>query len=213
MTTEPRFLSREQYYGAEADRRHKAFYRDPIVDPDDHGRAAVANGKRGRWGRYNDPSTLVWVFTLEGRAIALTRNQANVYGEAKRLSKTGIRVTMRQLADDLHVAASTVYRACVRLQALGLIAYQSNRGRLGGSVFLLREAKDGLEWAQDLARATLRKWWKASQERISRLRGNVASLHPGRETELYEHRYVTSRNVAQHFREWTVEDFREAGLM
>lgn len=213
MTIDGRFQSRDTYYGAEADRRHKAFYRDPIIDPADHGRAAVANGKRGRWGRYHNSADLVWAMNLEGQLVALTRNQANVYGEAKRLACTGIRVTMRALAIELGVAASTVYRALVRLEALGFLAYQSNRGRLGGVVFLLREINDGLDWKRQEARATLRRWYKAAEARISRLRGNVASLHPGRETELYEHRYVTSRNVAQHFPAWTPEDFREAGLM
>lgn len=194
----------------------QAWERDPIITPGAHGRADVANGKRGRWGRYNDPSTLVWVTTLDGRMVALTRNQANVYGEARRLSGRAIRVTMRELADLLKVAPSTVYRAAIRLQALGLIAYQSNRGRLGGSMFILREAKDGLEWAQELAKATLRKWWKASEERISRLRRNVASCFPGRDRELYQYRYstdtdtVTGRNI---YPAWTPEDFREAGLM
>lgn len=208
-----RFLSREQHYGNMADARARAFYRDPVITPGDHGRADVANGKRGRWGRYNDPATLVWVETLDGRMVALTRNQANVYGEARRLSGRAIRVTMRELAGVLQVAPSTVYRAAVRLQALGLIAYQSNRGRLGGSMFILREAKDGLEWAQEAAKAMLRRWWKASEERISRLRGNVASCFPGRERELYEYRYSSSRTERNIYPAWTPEDFREAGLM
>ena len=29
--------------------------RDPVITPGAHGRADVPIGKRGRWGRYNDP--------------------------------------------------------------------------------------------------------------------------------------------------------------
>ena len=187
--------------------------RDPIIIPGEHGRADVPNGKRGRWGRYNNSADLVWVTNLEGRLVSLTRNQTNVYGEAQRLDRTGVRVTMRALAANLGVAPSTVYRALVRLQALSLIAYQSNRGRLGGVVFLLREVGDGLDWARDEAKATLRKWWKASEDRISRLRLNVASCFPGREQELYQHRTVPVTVQSATFSEWTIQDFREAGLM
>lgn len=213
MTTDARFLSREQHYAAEADRRDRVYYRNPVIIPGDHGRADVANGKRGRWQRYNNPDSLVWVENIEGRLVALTRHQADVYGEVRRLAGTGIRVTMRSLATDLGVAASTVYRACVRLQALALIAYQSNRGRLGGSVFLLRASRDGLDWCRDAAKETLRRWYKAAEARVSRLRLNVALQHPTRERELYQYPYtvtVTERNI---YHDWTPDDFREAGLM
>jgi predicted transcriptional regulator len=187
----------------------QAWERDPVITPGAHGRADVASGKRGRWGRYNDPATLVWVDTLEGRTVGLTRNQANVYGAVKELAGTGQRVTMRALGKRLGIAGSSVYRACIRLAAYSLIAYQSNRGRLGGSVFLLRSTRDGLDWCRDAAKAALRKAWKASEDRISRLRGNVASMFPGRERELYQYSYVTGRNI---YGEWTAQDMADAGL-
>ena len=167
-------------YAAMADRRE----RDPIVTPGDHGRADVPNGKRGRWGRYNDPCSLVWVDTLEGRTVGLTRKQADVYGAIREIAGTGTSVTMRALGDRLGVAASTVYRAIVRLAAFGLVAYQSNRGRYGGSVFLLRSIRDGLDWCRDDAKLTIRRWWKASQDRVSRMKSNVATLYPERTREL-----------------------------
>ena len=119
------------------------------------GRGSV--GKRGRWGRYNDPSTLVWVDTVFGRSIALTRNQADIYGAMKLRAGTGIRVTMRELAAELHLAASTIWRAMIRLTALGLIVYQTNRGKYGGTVFRLAEVGDTLDWLRDEAKARLRE--------------------------------------------------------
>ena len=193
----------------------RAWERDPVIIPGAHGRADVASGKRGRWGRYNDPQSLVWAENIDGKMHSLTRNQANVLDYLKAVPM-GTRVTMREVADTLKVAASTVYRAMVRLAALAFIAYQSNRGRNGGSMILQRVAGDGLDWCRDLARATLRRWYKAAEARISRLRGNVASCFPGRERELYEHRYSTDTATVigrNKYPEWTPEDFREAGLM
>lgn len=214
MTTHAaRFQSREAFYAGVADQRAAAFYRDPVITPGDHGRADVASGRMAKWMRFNSPDSLVWVDDPEGVPRALTKHQAALYGEVRRLSGTSTRVTMRSLADQLSTTPSTIYRAAVKLQALGFIAYQSNRGRLGGSMFILREAADGLEWAREAAKLTIRKWWKASEERISRLRRNVAAYFPGREKELYpvtEYVYGIDRNK---YAEWTVDDFREAGLM
>jgi predicted transcriptional regulator len=191
----------------------RAWERDPVITPGAHGRADVASGKRGRWGRYNDPSTLVWVDTVFGRSIALTRNQADIYGAMKLRAGTGIRVTMRELAAELHLAASTIWRAMIRLTALGLIVYQTNRGKYGGTVFRLAEVGDTLDWLRDEAKAKLRAWWRASEARLARMKSNVASMFPGRERELEQYRYSTERNIKTAYREWSVEDFREAGLM
>ena len=117
---------------------------------------------------------------------------------------------MRSLADRLGVAPSTVYRAVVKLTALGLVAYQSNRGRLGGTVFLLRLVRDDLDWCRDDARAKIRRWRLAAEARISRLRANVASMFPGRERELYEYRYVVRSMGATNTPAWTVDEVREA---
>ena len=197
------------FYAAKADARE----RDPIITPGEHGRADVANGRMSKWLRFNRAEDLVWVTDPEGIPRALTRKQLAVYGVVRGLAGTGQRVTMRDLAQQLGTAPSTVYRAVIKLSAFGFVAYQSNRGRLGGSVFLLRAAGDGLDWCRDAAKAIVAKWWKASEERISRLRRNVASYFPTRDTELY--RPGTLRNVVgrNKYAEWTPEDFREAGLM
>lgn len=187
-----------------------AWERDPVITPGQHGRADVANGPMSKWLRFNNAADLVWVTDPEGVPRALTRKQVAVYDAIRSLAGTGNRVTMRALGQRLGMAGSTVYRGVIKLTAFGFIAYQSNRGRLGGSVFLLREVRDGLDWCRDAAKATVRRWWKASEDRISRLRGNVASCFPGRERELYQYatlRNVTGRNI---YPEWTQESIQEA---
>ena len=190
-----------------------ALDRDPIITPGAHGRADVASGRMSKWLRFNHAEDLVWVTDPEGVPRALTRKQLATYEAIRRIAGTGTRVTMRSLAAEMGCAPSTVYRAVIKLTALGFIAYQSNRGRLGGSVFLLRAARDDLDWCRDAARAVVKRWWKASEERISRLRRNVASCFPDRKRELYQYPdtvTVIGRNI---YAEWTPEDFREAGLM
>ena len=187
----------------------RTWERDPVITPTGL-RADVASGPMSKWLRFNNAADLVWVTDPEGVPRALTRKQVAVYGTIKEIAGTGNRVTMRGLSGRLDVAPSTVYRAVIKLTAMGFIAYQSNRGRLGGSVFLLRVAGDGLDWARDAAKAIVRRWWKASEERISRLRRNVASCFPGRQSELYEHRYVTSTVGRNIYGPWTPEEIREA---
>ena len=214
--TDGAFQSREQYYAGVADARARAFYRDPVIEPGAHGRADVANGPMSKWLRFNRAEDLVWVTDPEGVPRALTRKQVAVYQAIRAIAGTGTRVTMRALGNQLNAAPSTVHRGVIKLTALGLVAYQSNRGRLGGTVFLLRASRDGLDWCRDAAKAIVRKWRLAAEARISRLRGNVASYFPGREGELYEHRYSTDTATVigrNKYPEWTPEDFREAGLM
>jgi len=214
MTTHAaRFQSREAFYAGVADQRAAAFYRDPVITPGDHGRADVASGRMAKWLRFNDPANLIWVTAPDGRVVALTRKQIDVYKAMRSLSGTGVRVTMRALSDYLNLSPSTIWRTMIRLTALGFVAYQTNRGRHGGTLFLLRSTKDGLDWLRDEAKAKVRAWYKASEERISRLRRNVASYFPGREKELCpdtDYVYGIDRNK---YAEWTVDDFREAGLM
>jgi hypothetical protein len=187
-----------------------AWERDPVIVPGAHGRADVASGRMAKWMRFNNPESLIWLDNLDGQTIALTRNQYWLFEKVRSLSGRALRVTMRELAAELGVSPSTMWRNAVKLAALGLIAYQSNRGRHGGSMFILRATKDGLEWFRDAAKAKVRAWRKASEERISRLRRNVASCFPGREKELYQYRYTstdTGRNIsfADDVAEWVRE--------
>jgi hypothetical protein len=43
---------------------------------------------------------------------------------------------MAKIANSLGVAASTVYRALIRLASLGLVSYDTKRGRSGGVAFV-----------------------------------------------------------------------------
>src|SRR5262245_30124276 len=169
-----------------------ALEKDPVITPGAHGRADIASGKMSKWLRFNRAEDLIWLTAPDGRMCGLTRNQVNVYLKIRSVSGKADRQTMRAIAEELHISPSTVYRAAVKLTSLGFIAYQSNRGRNGGSMFILREAGDRLEWAQEDARAKVRRWRKAAEARISRLRANVASCFPGRERELYQYRYLST---------------------
>ena len=71
-----------------------AWERDPVITPGAHGRADVASGRMGRWLRFNDPATLVWI-TVDGREYALTRNQANTYDLIRRFTNSGVWVVGR----------------------------------------------------------------------------------------------------------------------
>ena len=189
--------------------------RDPVITPTGL-RSEVASGPMSKWARFNDPANLIWMTDPEGRPRGFTRNQVRIYEAAKELAGTGVRVTLREIAERLSLSPSTVWRALVKLTAFGFVSYLSNRGRNGGTVFLLYVADATLDYFRDLAKAKVRKWRLAAEARISRLRGNVASCFPGRERELYEHRYSPSSSNSyrtQHFPEWTPDDFREAGLM
>lgn len=180
--------------------------RDPILGPTDT-RTDVANGPMSKWLRFNRNVELVYVTDIDGNMKGLTPKQLTVYLGVKRLAGTGVRVTQRHLGELLQMAPSSVSRALVKLASFGLIAYQSNRGRYGGTVFLLRRAGDGLEWCRDAAKATVRRWARAANDRISRLRSNVASYLPGRERELYQYPMYIGRNIKTG---WTAQEVAEA---
>lgn len=177
-------------------RLHERKERDPIIRPGEHGRADVPSGRMAKWQRFNRAEDLIWVTDSEGIPRALTRRQLSVYQSILRLAGTGVRVSMRELATHLALSPSSVSRAAVKLAAFGFIAYQSNRGRYGGTVWVLRTANDTLGWFQDAAKAKVREWAKAANRRVSRLISNVAPYHPGREQELYQYRSSTSTSTS-----------------
>ena len=196
------------YYATQADARE----RDPIIIPGEHGRADVASGRMARWARFNRPEDLIWIDTPSG-TIGLTRKQLTTLQAIRRIAGTRIRVTTRHLSTLLGVAPSTVSRTSIKLASLGLIAYQTNRGRNGGTIYVLRKADDLLGWFQEAAKAKVRAWAKAQEARISRLRGNVASyLHGGNGIRLEP--VTTTRYRTQHLVvEWTPEQLREVGIL
>ena len=193
-------------YANDADARE----RDPIVIPGEHGRADVASGRMSKWARFNRVEDLVWVDDADGRPVALTRKQLSTLHAIRRLAGTGQRVTMRSLAGHLQLAPSSVSRTAVKLAAFGFIAYQSNRGRYGGTVFVLRQTYDTLEWFREQAKAKVRAWAKAAQARVSRLRANVASYHPMRTADLIPSTRYLERNIRTG---WSVDELRDVGIV
>jgi predicted transcriptional regulator len=212
-TTYPTLMrdTRAYIYGEMADKLE----RDPI-GPDGGGRAVVVNGRGFRWSRFHDARSLVWITTMDGRMVALTPKQAEVFDLAKSLIYDP--KTMREMAAMLHVAPSTVSRALTKLAAWGLIAYVSMRGRYASTVIVLRELNDGRDRFRQAAKARVRAWSEAAQRRISRLAANVAPyIIEGRgrvDDYYYWARTTTVRKdatlTAQRF---TPEELREAGII
>jgi hypothetical protein len=98
---------------------------------------------------------------------------------------------MAVIANSLGVAASTVYRALIRLAAIGLVSYDVKRGRSGGVAFVHLTPKD----LKDRATAAW-EYIKAAKQRaaerwIERLR---RSGYPFAE---YEKRYALRSSLVR----------------
>ena len=185
-----------------------SYERDPVISATGT-RADVASGRMAKWQRFNRNEDLLWIDTPSG-TVALTRRQVTVMKAIYRLADTGIRVTMRGLSKHLGLSPSTISRTATKLASFGLIAYQSNRGRYGGTVWVLRQAHDTLGWFQDAAKAKVRAWRLAAERRLSRLISNVASYYPGRESELVSTHSSIGRNIKTG---WDPADLRELGIL
>lgn len=196
-------------YASRADAKE----RDPIVIPGEHGRADIANGRMSKWERFHKGENLVWVDCPDGRTVALTHRQISTLTSIRRLAGTGVRITMRGLAAHVGQSPSSVSRTAVKLASFGFIAYQSNRGRYGGTVWVLRSAGDTLGWFQEAAKAKVRRWAKAAQERFSRLISNVAP-YPYDEMSRLRASTSTSTYIERNIRTgWTPQELREAGII
>ncbi len=162
--------------------------------------------------RFNPNAEYVTVTTLQGREVEITRTQADVLDLARTFIDTGT-TTMRAMAETLGVAASTIYRALVRLAAFGLIGYITTRGRYGGTLLFRRGRNDGLDRFQKVAKAKIRKWQLATEARFSRLRGSVASMFSMKEYQDHGllHHYVVTKGATVNT--WTPEELRDAGII
>jgi DNA-binding MarR family transcriptional regulator len=201
------------YYAIMADARE----RDPIQDGAMANRATVPMGRGfALWQRMNPGEQLVWVDDAEGHPRALTPKQAMVLAAALEMANGAKGMTMRELAKTLQVAPSTVSRALVKLAAWGLVAYFTGRGRWAGLVIFRRQTGDGFDRLRDAAKARVRRWKEAAQDRVSRLWVNVAPYIMEERGRGYRGHYylATSKDAtltAQ--RPWTPEELREAGII
>ena len=126
-------MKADRYYQAEAHSHHldkdKAA---PIVT----GRAAVLSLG---WKRYHPHEATVEVIDLDGKRRYLTPYQWNVLQAVRTLRE---RASMSIIAASLGVAPSTVMRALKRLASMGLVAYDTARGRNGGITVVQVAAKE-----------------------------------------------------------------------
>lgn len=197
-----------KYYGVQADKKE----RDPY-GPDGTGRAVVVNGRGfALYKRFRRGDT-VTVTTLQGKYVELTRTQADVLDVAR--TYIDQRISMAVIADEIHVARSTVWRALVKLSSFGLIAYATARGFKHGTIILRRGANDGLDRFQRAAQATVKKWAEATRERFARLRATVATyvLEEGRRGDTLSDYFLVTSNTVVATKAWTPEELRDAGII
>lgn len=164
-----------------------------------------------KYRRFRPDAAQVFVTGPDGVTHWITERQAEVLRLSYAIIESDTRMTMRDMASDLHVAPSTVSRALCKFAAWGLIAYIVGRGRWAGLVIFRRVKDDGLERFRKAAKERVRRWSQAAQERLSRLQINVASYHPWREMEAHglgDHFLLPM--VATLSRPWTADEIREA---
>ncbi len=156
-------------YAAYADRLE----RDPF-GPDGGGRAVVVNGRGWqKYRRFHPDEAFVSVHDDNGREWFLTSKQALVFDYLRGFVDKG-RITMREAAGELKVSTSTVSRAVVKLQAIGILTVLVGRGRYAGMLIVSGVTGDYLASLRAAAKAKVRAWAQAAQRRLSRLQVNVA---------------------------------------
>jgi predicted transcriptional regulator len=196
-------------YAAQADAKE----RDPIQGGDIGNRATVPMGRGfALYKRFHPGARYVAVTTLDGRIVELTRTQADVFDLA-RTYIDGESITMRQLADILKVAPSTVWRALVKLTAFGLIAYVTMRGHYGGTFLFARGRNDAFGHLQRAAKERVKRWADATKERFSRLRDSVAPYVLDRGRDSLSDYFLSTTYKGATLKEWTPQELREAGII
>lgn len=151
-------VSIDSYYAREADR----IARGPQLYG---GNAAIV---KLRCFKYYHPDMGSWITTPEGKDKWIGPKTARILAILHR--EQGHRVTMTSISSEAKCSTSTVSRAVVKLQSMGLFAIDVTRGRNGGIVARARKAGDGLRRYVDAAWARIRSWI------------NVASRSAGEET-------------------------------
>ena len=209
MTVTDRPFDRATVYGQLADKP----YRDPIQG-EAINRAVVPMGRGfDMWRRFHYGAPLVSVFDDKGREWFLTPKQAAVYDLARQYIENG-HTRIRAMAETLGYSPSTVSRALIKLQAIGLIGVIVGRGCYGGVIIFARATNDGLEAFRTRAKAKIREWSKAAEDRVSRTKRNVATYFSYEEVRShgYEHVYGDVMN-ATLIREWSPDELRDAGII
>lgn len=195
-------------YEAQQQRAHDA---SPVSSLE--GRTAVAQGRHYKgWLRFHPDAQPVRIVDAWGRERWLTPLQHRVWVAALALQDDhSERVSMSKMAASLGVAASSVYRALIRLASFGLVSYDTKRGRNGGVTFVLLTAK------QLKTRAT------AAWERIKAEREKVATRwHSRLQRSGYDFAALNVASIVSSAQRlayysvgsvpWTADDMVEAGL-
>jgi hypothetical protein len=183
-------------------------YRRDLVPAD------MATGRA--WLKFKPQQGLVWIDDVDGRPRWITDTQARLLAHLRTLPD-GSRIVMRELAEVLEVAPSTVSRGMVKLASFGRLHYRTGRGRYTGTIVwqgLIDVAPIVASRLREVAKAKVRAWAQAASDRVSRLKINVAANITWKEMEAHglEGHYLLPM-VATLKRPWTVEELREAGIV
>ncbi len=200
----------DRHYAKMADEIEGRSFHDIKVAYGD--RLTLSEGATGRaWLKFNPGKQLIYVDDAEGHPRGLTPKQYAVLVIVFDTIKAGAYPTMRALSQQLECAPSTVSRAMTKLAAWGLIRYIVGRGRYAGMLIFRAMPNDGLDRLRAVAKAKLRRWYLASQERISRLRFNVAPREPLTRGEVSLPTITVGATLtAQPF---SVQDLRDVGII
>jgi len=131
------------------------------------GRTAVAQGRRYTgWQRFHPQERAVQVTDAWGKPAWITPTQHRIWVAVLALQDGhSERVSMAKIAASLGVAASTIYRGLIRLASLGLVGYDTKRGRSGGVAFvhltpkaLKDRATAAWEWIKAQKQKAVERW-------------------------------------------------------
>ena len=196
--------ARAEMWGRQADRiereRAKRFVQSDGIRP-------LTDG----WMRYNRNRPTVRVIDAWGKERWITPTQAEVLNASRKVRGTA---SMGKIAASLGVAASTVYRALLRLSSMGLVAYDVKRGRSGGVTFV-RAVGDMIEKRAQKAWETLKRYrlnaLKSSEKRAwerARATGYPESAIPALIIAPIEH----GRNDYRKAWSWTPSELAALGF-
>jgi predicted transcriptional regulator len=177
------------------------------------GRTAVVQGRRYTgWQRFHPQERSVAVTDAWGKPAWLTPTQHKVWTASRALqSEHSERVSMARIANSLGVAVSTVYRALIRLASLGLVSYDTTKGRNGGIAFVHLTAtalKERAVRAWDRIKMAREKAAQAWHSRLERSGYDFAALNVATITSSAQRLAYYSVGTVP----WTLSELADAGL-
>lgn len=139
------------------------------------------------WLKFKPTEKLRWIDDADGKPRWITPKQAELIDYLRSLPD-GTRIVMREVGEEVGMAASSVSRAMVKFASFGRLHYRTGRGRYTGTIVwqgLVDVAPAVAKRLREAAKAKIRAWAKAASDRVSRLRFNVASTESWKDIEAH----------------------------